>query len=268
MKLGTFSIIDGLVAPEILSRYLDFLILDSEHGLENLSEQKARFLASKTEFNKGCEVFIRVPSLSRIDIQRYLEIGADGILVPQISSFEQASQAIDYSFYPPLGSRGVSPYTRPFGYEPSNLANKKIKIKDLDLYKKSANILSAIFKNFKRILIIRKNIKKQNPDLIIAHCSREIVLTFLACFFMKKKIIGYIHSDPKKLIKEKSKLWLIMTYISFSLINHSIVFSREARKQLPFLAQKKSIIIPNVSSESKYIKKDYTQKNIVMVVGR
>lgn len=143
--------------------------------------------------------------------------------------------------------------------------NKKIKIKDLDLYKKSVNIFSAISSNFKRILIIRKNIKKQNPDLVIAHCSREIVLTFLACFFMKKKIIGYIHSDPKKLIKEKSKLWLIMTYVSFSLINHSIIFSRETRKQLPFLAQKKSLIIPNVSSESKYVKKDYTQKNIVMV---
>ena len=162
MKLGTFSIIDGLVVPEILSRYLDFLILDSEHGLENLSEQKARYLASKTEFNKGCEVFIRVPSLSRIDIQRYLEIGADGILVPQISSFEQASQAIEFSFYPPLGSRGVSPYTRPFGYEPSNLVNKKKKInKDLKL--------SLLIEGAAGIKDLKKILKKYSESIFLIY---------------------------------------------------------------------------------------------------
>ena len=143
--------------------------------------------------------------------------------------------------------------------------NKKIKITDLDIYKKSRNIFDAVLRNFKRILKIRKNLEKQNPDIVIAHCSREIVLTFLACLFMKKNIIGYIHSDPKKLIKEKSKIWLVLTYISFSLITHCIVFSREARNKLPILAKKKSLIIPNVSSENKYIKKNYTQKNIIMV---
>ena len=149
----------------------------------------------------------------------------------------------------------------PFFYK----LEKNIKIKDLNLYKKSRNLLLAILSNFKRIFVIRNNIKEINPDIIIAHCSREIVLTFLATVFMKIKIIGYIHSDPQKLIKEKSKIWLMLTYISFVFINHCIVFSREAKKKLPLLAKKKSIIIQNVSSESRNKKKNYKNKNIIMV---
>jgi len=149
----------------------------------------------------------------------------------------------------------------PFFYK----LEKNIKIKDLNLYKKSKNLFLAILSNFKRVFIIRKNIKEINPDIIIAHCSREIVLTFLATLLMNKKIIGYIHSDPKKLIKEKSKLWLILTYFSFIFINHCIVFSREAKKKLPLLAQKKSIILQNVSSENINKKKNYKNKNIIMV---
>ncbi len=142
---------------------------------------------------------------------------------------------------------------------------KNIKIIDLDIFKKSRNLFSAIKKNIERIFIIRKNIKKINPDIIIAHCSREIVLTFLSCLFLKKKILGYIHSDPKKLIKEKSKIWIFFSYISFSFIDHCIVFSKESKKKLPLIAQNKSLIIPNVSSEPLGFKKNYKEKNIVMV---
>lgn len=142
---------------------------------------------------------------------------------------------------------------------------KSIKINELDLYKKSRNFFLAIFGNIKRIQIIHKNLKKEDPDIIIAHCSREIVLTFLASFFLNKKIIGYIHSDPKKLVKEKSTVWLLATYISFSFIDHCIVFSKEAKKKLPLFARKKAIILPNVSSESDQKKKNYKDKNIIMV---
>jgi GalNAc-alpha-(1->4)-GalNAc-alpha-(1->3)-diNAcBac-PP-undecaprenol alpha-1,4-N-acetyl-D-galactosaminyltransferase len=143
--------------------------------------------------------------------------------------------------------------------------DNKIKVIDLDIFKKSFNFILAIKNNIKRILVIRKKIKKIDPDVIIAHCSREIVLTFISTLFLKKKIIGYIHSDPSRLIKENSKTWLFFSYIAFSLINHCIIFSNETKKKLPFLAKRKSIIIPNVSSEVNEIKKDYKEKNIIMI---
>ena len=141
----------------------------------------------------------------------------------------------------------------------------KIKIIDLDIFKKSLNFFSALKNNIERILIIRKKIKKINPDIIIAHCSREIVLSYLSTLFLNKKIIGYIHSDPKRLIKEKSIIWRFLTYISFSLVNHCIVFSKEINKKLPLLARKKSIIIPNVSSEFSQVQKQYKDKKIIMI---
>ena len=120
-KIGTFSVIDGVVTAEILSGHLDFLVLDSEHGLESLSEQRARLLACQD----SCEVFIRPPSLSRINIQKCLELNADGILVPQIADYSAALECVDYSFYPPIGTRGVSPSTRPFNYDDNNVDDKK-----------------------------------------------------------------------------------------------------------------------------------------------
>ena len=143
--------------------------------------------------------------------------------------------------------------------------NKRIKLKDLNLYKKSNNFFEAILNNFKRIIILRKNIQIENPDILIAHCSREIVLTYLSTFFLKKKIIGYIHSDPQKLIKEKSILWLLLTYVAFSFVDNCIVFSNQSRLKLPFLARNKAIVIPNVSSEFLKYQKNYSNKNIIMV---
>lgn len=143
--------------------------------------------------------------------------------------------------------------------------DNKIKVMDLNIFKKSYNFISAIKNNIERILVIRKKIKKIDPEIIIAHCSREIVLTFISTLFLNKKIIGYIHSDPNKLIKENSKTWLFFSYIAFCLINHCIIFSNETKKKLPFLAKRKAIIIPNVSSEVSEIKKNYKEKNIIMI---
>ena len=120
-KLGTFSVIDGVVIPEIISNYCDFIILDSEHGLEDLSYQRAR-IHSLSETVEG---FIRVPCLSRIEIQRYLEIKPDGLMIPQITSIEDAKSAVEFYFYPPVGSRGVSPYTRQFEYNSNKMDEKK-----------------------------------------------------------------------------------------------------------------------------------------------
>ena len=111
----------------------------------------------------------------------------------------------------------------PFAYQ----LNKNIKVYDLDLYSKSDNFFQALKKNIKRLRKIRKILTKINPDIVIAHCSREITLTFLSTLFLKINIMGYIHSHPK-LVKEKSFLWKIFTYLSFSFIKHCIIFSKSS----------------------------------------
>ena len=45
-------------------------------------------MQSLASIDKDCKKFVRVSSCQRIEIQRVLELSPDGILVPQISSYE------------------------------------------------------------------------------------------------------------------------------------------------------------------------------------
>ena len=121
---GTFGLNTCPDTTRCVSSNLDFYIIDREHGRASLTEA-ATLLAS---ISSGCKRFIRVSSLERVEIQRVLELLPDGILIPQISSFTQAQEAVDYSFFPPVGSRGISPYTRGFNFIHDDLENKKKKI--------------------------------------------------------------------------------------------------------------------------------------------
>ena len=54
-----------------------------------------------------CPCVIRVPSHDAVSIKKALDIGAAGIIVPQISTAEQAHAAVRAAKYPPHGNRGV-----------------------------------------------------------------------------------------------------------------------------------------------------------------
>jgi 4-hydroxy-2-oxoheptanedioate aldolase len=53
-----------------------------------------------------------------------LDIGAQSILVSQVSSADQAKRIADSCRYAPDGSRGLSPFTRNHGYSEKNLKEK------------------------------------------------------------------------------------------------------------------------------------------------
>ena len=122
--IGTFGLNTCPDTTRCLSSELDFYIVDREHGRASLSEA-SMLLAS---ISNGCKRFVRVSSSDRVEIQRVLELNPDGILVPQISSFEEAADAISHSFFQPLGTRGLSPYTRGFDFHHADLEDKKKKL--------------------------------------------------------------------------------------------------------------------------------------------
>ena len=144
--------------------------------------------------------------------------------------------------------------------------DSRIKVINLDIFFQSKNIYFSILNNFKRILLIRKQFKTIKPGIIIAHCSREITLSYFANLFLNIKLIGYIHSNPRTITKENSKIWKLLTYLSFSFVNHCIVFSDTSKKYLPFLAKKKALSFLNLFTENKEkIVPNYKIKNIIVV---
>ena len=42
-------------------------------------------------------------------IKKAYDVGAVGVMVPQVDTAEEAARAVDYAYYPPKGRRGVSP---------------------------------------------------------------------------------------------------------------------------------------------------------------
>jgi len=121
---GTFGLNTCLDTTACLTTALDFYIIDREHGRASFSEVSSLL----NVINSNCEKFVRVSQCDRVEIQRTLELSPDGILIPQISSFADAKNAVSYSYFPPCGSRGISPYTKALGFHHENLSEKKEEI--------------------------------------------------------------------------------------------------------------------------------------------
>lgn len=157
-KIGTFSVLDGVVGTEIFSKYLDFIILDSEHGLESLSDQRNRL----NSLDHNCESFVRVPYLSQPQVQRFLELNPDGIMIPQIGGLEDARLAVTSCLYPPKGIRGVSPFTRPFGY-----SNQDLDIKKEDINSKTR--ICLLVEGFNGVAEIESIIDELGSDIFMIY---------------------------------------------------------------------------------------------------
>jgi 4-hydroxy-2-oxoheptanedioate aldolase len=82
----------------------DFVFLDMEHGPYSLETVSDLIRGAKSV---GCAPVIRVPAAERYFISRVLDAGAEGIMVPMLSTPEQAQRAVSYAKFPPIGRRGV-----------------------------------------------------------------------------------------------------------------------------------------------------------------
>lgn len=88
---------------------LDFIILDQEHGPASLEMLHNHVRAAKMS---GMQAFIRVPVNAPHYISAALDTGADGIVVPNISSYEEAMAAVNAARFYPHGMRGVCRFVR------------------------------------------------------------------------------------------------------------------------------------------------------------
>jgi 2-keto-3-deoxy-L-rhamnonate aldolase RhmA len=57
----------------------------------------------------GAVPFVRVPSLDRVAIQRSLDIGARGIVVPLVRTADEAAAIVSATRFPPAGTRSFGP---------------------------------------------------------------------------------------------------------------------------------------------------------------
>ncbi|MGX8679390.1 MAG: HpcH/HpaI aldolase family protein [Sphaerochaetaceae bacterium] len=113
MKEGHLSCIGGHVflSDPVISNAMamygyDFLWIDAEHGPFDKHNLMQHIIAAN---EGGAAALVRVASSDPAVIKPVLEMGIDGIIIPQILSAEEARCAIQACLYPPEGIRGYGP---------------------------------------------------------------------------------------------------------------------------------------------------------------
>jgi len=124
--IGTWTVIPSPTLVEVFGKAgMDFIIIDHEHGPFNYETSENMIRAAECG---GCTPLIRVPYNSSSDILRSLEIGAHGIVVPQIGNRDEALKALSSMKYHPEGDRGVSAFTRASDYYGISISDRTEKM--------------------------------------------------------------------------------------------------------------------------------------------
>jgi 2-keto-3-deoxy-L-rhamnonate aldolase RhmA len=123
---GTVSTFSVDVYCAMAQSGFDFLWIEMQHSPLTYSE-----VAMMIRACPGPALpFIRVPSDNEGDVQKAVDIGALGVIVPMVDTVEKIQNAINFAMYPPLGrrSQGGGQYGTLWGREYRQQANDNIMI--------------------------------------------------------------------------------------------------------------------------------------------
>jgi 4-hydroxy-2-oxoheptanedioate aldolase len=99
----------SLNAPELVEICglvgFDFVFLDAEHG--PMSEREVQQLVTAADA-AGVSSLVRVPANDPRVILRFMDVGASGVIVPDIESRDEVIQVVKAVKYVPDGNRGLS----------------------------------------------------------------------------------------------------------------------------------------------------------------
>lgn len=111
---GTFVYLGDPGVSELLGHAgLDFVVIDMEHTLLGLETIEDHVRAAHAG---GATPFVRVPENNPKLINRVLETGAEGIMLPQLRDRSDAERVVAAVKYPPVGKRGMCRVTRATSY--------------------------------------------------------------------------------------------------------------------------------------------------------
>lgn len=106
-SFGTFFELGGRGAMESLTRTgIDYVIIDTEHGCFSEESTADAILAAE---RGGLLPYVRIGDTRRPYVLRMLDIGARGLIVPNIRSVDQVREVVSAAKFPPVGSRGYCP---------------------------------------------------------------------------------------------------------------------------------------------------------------
>lgn len=122
------SVKTGIMLSELYSPNLpilckkcgyDFLIIDCEHGAFDYFMIASMVTTARLI---GIKALVRLPDNLRRDIIRLLDLGVDGLILPNTNTVDDIARVIEYAKYPPIGKRGLSTTRAHTFYDPPELS--------------------------------------------------------------------------------------------------------------------------------------------------
>ncbi|MDA0711104.1 MAG: aldolase/citrate lyase family protein, partial [bacterium] len=111
---GTFLNLGNSLTVEMAGNSgFDWLLLDVEHGGGSHSHLIHQIQAAGATL---AAPIVRIENNDAPRFKRVLDLGASGIMVPYVSSVEEAERAVASMRYPPRGIRGVAKLNRGAGF--------------------------------------------------------------------------------------------------------------------------------------------------------
>lgn len=117
LQLGLWTQLGSNISVEIVAGTgFDWLVLDTEHAPNDYIEVYSQLQACDASGGNS-QPLVRIPWNDKVIIKRYLDIGAQSLLIPYVETAEDAQAAVDATRYAPRGIRGYcgAPRASKFG---------------------------------------------------------------------------------------------------------------------------------------------------------
>ncbi|MDP2141708.1 MAG: aldolase/citrate lyase family protein [Gammaproteobacteria bacterium] len=124
---GTIDAAEPATYCAMANAGFDFMWIEMQHSPLNYSQVAEMIWACR---DAPAIPFIRIPEATEGDIQKALDIGALGIIVPMVDAIEEIETAVTYAKYPPMGKRslGGGQYGALWGRDYRRAANDNIMV--------------------------------------------------------------------------------------------------------------------------------------------
>jgi 4-hydroxy-2-oxoheptanedioate aldolase len=107
LQIGLWSSLSSNLTVEIIAGSgFDWLVLDTEHSPNELPMVLIQLQGAAA--GGTAHPVVRVPWNDMVVIKRYLDVGAQTLLIPYIETEQEAKNAVAYTRYPPKGVRGFA----------------------------------------------------------------------------------------------------------------------------------------------------------------
>jgi 2-dehydro-3-deoxyglucarate aldolase len=220
------------VAELMAGSGLDFVTIDMEHSPVSL-DSLVELLRAIRSGSKECRAFVRTPGHFYQDLKRYMDAGADGVIVPFVNNPLTAQAIVDAVKYPPLGRRGVG-FARDNGYGMHLMQKLKdandhsficVQIEDIDGMKQLDEILDvpgvdAAFLGPYDLSVSMGNAGNFNHPEFQDACSR-----FLKCCQAHDVIAGIhiVQPNTDEVIQHVSQGYGMIAYsLDITILTHSL----------------------------------------------